>query len=303
MPELPESQRTSGRLRMRYEDIIQDGRINLLGVPPSVAAVWGQLVERTDAYRALSQRGIFAILTRLVARRVQPGGPISLPSLAVAGGYQYAHGVDEAGEVARIFMNMWTRLEGPVRCMYGAQPANAGEVIPVAELFVEHTMTRPFGPPEQRKVLSLDGIPHMPDLPPLRHDWERAEALLDLPPGVTDADPELIPAVAETVFGLEHTDSNQHVNSLVYPRMFEEASLRHFAELGRDTVLLARYSEMAYRKPCFAGQRVRIALRAFQAGDEIGAVGGLITEEAASGPVDDLAATRPYCFARLVFEK
>lgn len=297
MPELPESQRTSGRLRMRYEDIIQDGRINLLGVPPSVAAVWGQLVERTDAYRALSQRGIFAILTRLVARRVQPGGPISLPSLAVAGGYQYAHGVDEAGEVARIFMNMWTRLEGPVRCMYGAQPANAGEVIPVAELFVEHTMTRPFGPPEQRKVLSLDGIPHMPDLPPLRHDWERAEALLDLPPGVTDADPELIPAVAETVFGLEHTDSNQHVNSLAYPKVFIDEALRRFAARGLPTRVSVRQYDARFRKPCFAGDRMRVHSRAFlEAPGRPGLVAGIF--EAGADP----AGAKPHATIRLSFE-
>ena len=37
------------------------------------------------------------------------------------------------------------------------------------------------------------------------------------------------------VFGVVHTDSNHHVNSLVYFRLFEEAALRRFAQLGAAT--------------------------------------------------------------------
>jgi hypothetical protein len=127
--------------------------------------------------------------------------------------------------------------------------------------------------------------------------------VLDLPEGAHWIDQEFSLDPAPAVFGLNHTDSNQHVNSLVYPRMFEEATLRRFAELGRSTKMLARYSEMAYRKPSFAGQRARIVLRAFEAGDQLGAVGCLVTEEAGTGDLRDLRAARPYCFARLVFEE
>src|SRR5205823_12900006 len=38
---------------------------------------------------------------------------------------------------------------------------------------------------------------------------------------------------AET-FGLVHTDSNHHVNSLVYIRLFEEAALRRFGKLRSE---------------------------------------------------------------------
>ena len=65
-------------------------------------------------------------------------------------------------------------------------------------------------------------------------------------------------------FGLMHTDSNQHVNSLVYPRRFEERALSHLAQLGVDaSALLARRVEAAFRKPCFAGDLAWITLRAW----------------------------------------
>jgi hypothetical protein len=67
-----------------------------------------------------------------------------------------------------------------------------------------------------------------------------------------------------TAFGLDHTDSNQHVNSLVYPRLFAEAALRRLAELERPRRLLIRALDIAYRKPSFAGDRVRIHTRLFR---------------------------------------
>jgi acyl-CoA thioesterase FadM len=64
--------------------------------------------------------------------------------------------------------------------------------------------------------------------------------------------------------GVMHTDSNQHVNSLVYPRLFEEAALRRFAVLGKSTTVLARSIDIAYRRPSFAGDTLRIFVRAFE---------------------------------------
>ena len=61
-----------------------------------------------------------------------------------------------------------------------------------------------------------------------------------------------------------HTDSNQHVNSLVYPRLFEEAVVeRAFdpeARVPGAESLLVRAIDIRYRKPFFAGDRASIAL-------------------------------------------
>ena len=53
-----------------------------------------------------------------------------------------------------------------------------------------------------------------------------------------------------------HTDGNQHVNSLVYPRIFEELALRRHG----DPKILARAIELRWRKPFFAGDRATVAL-------------------------------------------
>lgn len=288
VPELPDDQCTTGKGYLRYEDVCQDGRIQLQGLPHSIGlVVWRQLLTQHPTTRIRDQDGIIPVITRMVVSGTR--GTVRVGQVLDArGAFDLGHTRDADGAVDRLLMNMWVELDGP-----------RGEV---GSVYVEHVFTRPFAPRGQRKVLRFDA-PDLPDVPERRYELGPPQSTIELPDGAEWIDDGYVLDPAPAVFGLNHTDSNQHVNSLVYPRMFEEASLRHFAELGRDTVLLARYSEMAYRKPCFAGQRVRIALRAFQAGDEIGAVGGLITEEAASGPVDDLAATRPYCFARLVFEK
>ncbi|MEI8257677.1 MAG: hotdog domain-containing protein, partial [Deltaproteobacteria bacterium] len=98
-------------------------------------------------------------------------------------------------------------------------------------------------------------------------------AIIALPRDAEPLEPALRFESQVITFGLVHTDSNQHVNSLVYPRIFEEAALRRLAALGVRTPLLARALEIGYRKPCFAGDRLRLALQAYRLGEHYGAVG------------------------------
>ena len=96
-----------------------------------------------------------------------------------------------------------------------------------------------------------------------------------------------------------HTDSNQHVNSLTYPRIFEEAALRRImqdARIPSPHELLARAVEVRWRRPFFAGQRARIALRLLDGegeaseGAKIGAVGVFRSD----GP-------KPSCAMKMLF--
>ena len=114
---------------------------------------------------------------------------------------------------------------------------------------------------------------------------------------LTPPDPDFVLDPTPIAFGLDHTDPNQHVNSLVYPRLFIEAALRRLAAHRKSTRLLTRAAEIAFRKPSFAGDRARIAIRAFERGDQLGAVGLLISDDEAAAP---LAAARPRCFVRLL---
>jgi acyl-CoA thioesterase FadM len=112
------------------------------------------------------------------------------------------------------------------------------------------------------------------------------------------------PAVDPTpiVFGVVHTDSNRHVNSLAYLRVFEEAALRCLAARGLPATRLGRHLEIAYRKPCFAGQVLRVVLQLYERGDRIGAAACLVEAADAGAPPLELAATHARATARVELE-
>jgi len=204
-----------------------------------------------------------------------------------------AHSIDDAGNVERLFLNMWLDVYGPKGRSHGPTPDGAGERDRLGRCFAEHVFTRPFGPPEARKVKKLE-LEGFPEIPPDRYDFRSGEELLVVPNGTISLDDTLVDDDVPIHFSIGHTDSNQHVNSLVYPRLFEEAALRRFGGRGRSSgSLLARRLELAYRKPCFAGDRVRIRLRAFEDASGMGACGTFVP--------DGGSATRPHAYARIYF--
>lgn len=290
--DLPADQRADGPVSLRYEDIAQDGRLILDAIPHGLGeVVWQNILARHPMSRSTSAAGVIPILTRLVVEGT--GGPIAVRRhLDGEGLFQLAHSVDEGGTLNRILLNLWVDTYGKKGRTYGPPPEGAGERVHLGRVFAEHVFTRLFAPPGERKVLSLEGAD--PSVYGARYAWRAPEALLDAPPGATPLD-ELSPDSSQVVFGLSHTDSNQHVNSLVYPRLFEEAVLRRLAALGRSTALLSRYSEVAYRKPCFAGDKMRYWVRCFELGDKVVAVGQL--------SADDGGAQKPYCYLRVVLER
>jgi hypothetical protein len=295
-PELPASHRASAPVSLRYEDVSQDGRLMLEMLPTALGdVVWKHLFVQHPMTRAARKTGIVPILSRVVLEGGD--GPISIAGPVEGhGAYALSHTVDERGEVERILLGMWCRVTGVVGRTYGSRPPNAGSPITLGRVYAEHVLTRPFAPPEQRRVVRVEaeGVPAVPEA---QREWTPPESVLALPEGATPLDDALVVDPAPVVFGLDHTDSNQHVNSLVYPRLFVEATLRRLAMLGRPTQLIARFAEIAYRKPSFAGDRLRIALRAFEWDGRAGAVLALVTPEEAEG---DLSRARPRCVARML---
>ncbi len=290
VPDLPKQQRADGVLFLRYEDISQEGRVMLTALPQAVGLViWRKLIRNHEITTSRNRDGIVPVLTRLVFEG--GGGPVSvMRQLEAEGGFQLAHTVDDAGEVNRLLMNIYVNIDGTVARTNGPHPPNHGQRIHVGRVFAEHVFTRLFAPPDQRKVLSLNMDPAVP---PQRCEAIRPDAALVLPEGAEPLEHELTPDDAALVFGLTHTDSNQHVNSLIYPRLFEEAALRRLDKLGQPTKVLSRFATVSYRKPCFAGDRVRFLLRAFRMGDRLGVAGCLV-------PDDDRDA-RPYTFIQMHF--
>ena len=291
-PAVPDEQRASGNFGLRYEDVAQDGRVMLLAMPQAIGEVWRAVLGDHAKAIALRDQGVLPILTRLVIEG--GGGPISVRKpLHAEGCYQLAHTVGADGAVDRILLNMWAAVSGPKSRTHGPPPAGAGEPVDVGRVFAEHIFTRPFGPPAARKVTAL-AIPGVPAVPPDRWTFEPLASIGELPRGAVPIDREQIADTTRITFGLAHTDRNQHVNSLVYPRLFEDAALRRIAAIGRSTAgLLSRRVELGYRKPCFAGDRMRILLQLFELEGRVGAAGVWV-------PEDDLEA-RPHCWARIVF--
>lgn len=212
----------------------------LTALMPGLGAVWSSLgdAERLDTFRL---QGILPILRRIVI--VGEPGPFSANvSIRYSGTWRLAR--EDGGD--RIFLNMWLDALAPRASTFGPTPGPDAERILVGRVFAEHVVTRPFAPASERKVTRLE-VPGIPSVPEDVFPFEEAEALV--------ADRVLEPA-GDHPFGMKHTDSNQHVNSLVYPRLFEEAVLRRHG----NPALLARALEIRYRKPFFAGDRAALAI-------------------------------------------
>jgi hypothetical protein len=202
-------------------------------------------------------------------------------------GFELAHDLDAAGAVARLYMNVWAEVRGvPGRGAHGGgEPALAGRA------FAEHTFTRPFAPPDQRRVTSLAGIEGYPALPPARHHALAPASAGEAPEGARWLD-ALAADPVDVRFTLDQTDANQHVNSLVYVRCFLDAFQRRLADGGHPAKLRSRAFDIAYRKPSFVGDRVRAHLRMFAHGELVGGAGFLAAEG---------EEARPRCYVRVVF--
>jgi acyl-CoA thioesterase FadM len=298
-PDVSDDQQTTGKVYLRYEDMSQDGRVQLMAYPHATGfVVWRDLLAQHPVTTVLRKKGIIPVLTRIVISGDDGRVPVGRP-LSATGGFHLARTENAGGEVERLMMNMWVDLEGIGGRTFGPKPPNHGKPVHVGRVFIEHVFTRLFAPRAERKILAFDE-PGLPKVPDDVHQWRSPRETMSLPPGAVAIDDELVLDPAPVVFGLNHTDANQHVNSLVYPRMFEEAALRRFGSLGRPTALMARDGEISYRKPCFAGQTLRIALRAFELDGRLGAAGCFVSTDDATSP-ETLATARPHCFVRLVF--
>ena len=183
-------------------------------------------------------------------------------------------------------MNVWTEVRG-IAGRIGPRQVE-GALSPAGTLFAEHTFTRLFAPPEQRKVTRLE-VDGYPVVPPTRYASPPPRTAQEAPEGATWLD-ELARDVVDVTFTLDQTDANQHVNSLVYIRTFLDAAQRRIAGTGRSMKLRSTAVDIAYRKPCFAGDRVHSELRLFSLGEAIGAAGLIAGDDG-----------KPRCYARVAF--
>jgi len=240
---------------------------------------WRALMKEPFAKKLMGS-GIVPILTRIIVEG--GGGPFSVNgAMKLSGTYGFSHVLDDHGAVERIHLGMWLEASLPIGVTYGAPPDNAGEIAVAGRVYAEHTVTRPFGAKEERRVRRLD-VEGFDPVPGPAVTGVHVACNARAPEGATMLDTELVFDACPIVFGLGHTDSNQHVNSLVYLRLFEEAALRRLAEHGRRSALLLRGVQIGYRKPCFAGEAVRMVLQAFEHQGRLGALGAVVPLDTSS---------------------
>jgi hypothetical protein len=285
-------------MALRFEDVTQDGRLVLEALPTALdPTIWRGVLANDPGAKACLERGIVPILTRFVLEGT--AGPFK-PYGAVEAEAAYRIARVSTGFVVDMWGQIWARsgrAHGPA-----ASPA---ALAVAGRVYAEHVLTRPFAPAGERRVTSLDfaGAPQVrasrPALPPI-------DSIACVPESARPLEPALRLDPLEIAFGLAHTDGNMHVNSLAYLRVFEEAALRRFVELGRGALVLSRRLEIAYRKPCFAGMRARVALQAFEQGSQLGVAGVLVDAAAlppdGRSPADGLIGVRPHAVACISFE-
>ena len=284
VPPFPEDQVSTTENFLRYEDCTQDGRLIPIAIPPSLGGLWQSVVRNHPGARNAITAGVVPILTRLTLLSEDAPIRVDRPVEGRAG-FVLAHDRD-GDEVTRLFMNVWSEVRG-IGGRLGPRPVEGPPVL-AGRLFAEHTFTRLFAPPEQRKITRFD-IPGYPAIPELRYPAPPPRTAQEAPEGARWVD-ELAPDPADNVFGLDQTDANQHVNSLVYIRIFLDAAQRRLASRGHAPNVRSRAVDIAYRKPSFAGDRVRTHVRLFEHDGQLGAAGHV---EGADG--------KPRCYARVLF--
>lgn len=294
MPVLDPSQRGSSSIPVRYEEVTQDGQLVLEFLPQVFGlVVWQGLLDSQPEWQALYRAGIIPILRRVV---IEAGdGPISPITPATArGAYGLARAYAPTGETERMFLCMWGEVEAPRSRLHGPKPDGVGQPVVAGRVFAEHVFTRPFAGAGERRVVALD--PGMPSVPDAAHRERAVGELLAAPPGAIALDADLAPDPSTLVVGLDHTDSNQHVNSLAYPRLFVEAALRRAARHGRPLRVVAKRMEIAYLRPSFVGETLRAHVAAWALGERTHVAGVLVDDASAPG---ESPLARPRCAFRL----
>jgi hypothetical protein len=268
MPDFAPGQFVEAAIPLRYEDLTQTGMMMPIALMSTMSPLWRDvLTDHAGARNALKQ-GVIPILTRLVLTSVEQPIHVNRP-VDVRAGFELAHDRDGEGNVSRLFMNVWTAVRGAAgRISPNSKP---GAPALAGTLFAEHTFTRLLAPPDQRKVVRLD-VEGYPNVPTALHHPPAPATAQEPPEGARWID-ELAADTAPYDFTLDQTDSNQHVNSLVYIRLFLDAVNRRLALAGHRGKLRSRAVDIAYRKPSFAGDQVRAQVRLFEGPDGLGAAG------------------------------
>lgn len=231
-----------------------------IAIPPALVSIWQESAERMSLH-SLRKEGILPILSHLWLEGSNEAMLLGAPARC-SGQAALAHTCNTHGEVERLLLDFRVDLFGTRGRLVGPQPEDAGQEALVGRIYARHVFTKPFAPASERKVLRFTH-PKLPELPAARAEWLDIGQMLPIGSEEEALDPSPTPELTPIHFALHHCDSNQHVNSLVYPRLFEDAAQSRLAKLRPDARLLSRQVAVAFRKPFFAGQSAQLELQSY----------------------------------------
>lgn len=298
IPEVPETFRGVGKTRPRYEDICQDGRLRIQGAwAPIGPILWGGKIPGLLPFMLASRDdGVRSVLTRVF---LDGGvGPMSAMSpVETEVRTELARNLDDEGNLRRLLLNTWLVSKAPLGKHGDPSVPASGEPRIISRAYGQHVMTRPAAPAGKHHVtaLKMNGEDYLPE--PVG-EYFPPEGAVEIPSGATLIETDPRDDVVPVVFGLTHTDPNQHVNFLAYANIVESVALRRLHELGFDALFLAKKMELGYRKPCFAGQTCSVVMQAFRYEGDLG-VAVAITD---APPGTGFGTPREIrCAARVIF--
>ncbi len=282
---LPDQQQGRPTGEMHYDDVAQDGRLCVTAAAPAIGWLWRDLITHLPGAREIQGKGTIPVLTRLIINTSEAPARVD-QGLTADGGYYLARNSAGSHLYLNIGATMYAR-GGRLLPLSGPAPAFAA-----AAIFAEHTFTNIFGGPGQRAVTKLQAS-GFPEVPSDIYDATAPALIGDVPTTATTL-AALGSDDAYLIAGLDHTDSNQHINSLVYLRWFIDAALRRCASVGQTKPMrLARALEVAYRKPCFAGDRLHARLALYVPADDTAAI-------AAAGALYRNEDDKPCAYVRVI---
>lgn len=273
---------------LRYDDLIQDGRLRLESAwRPTGRALWSH-PEVAGVLRSM-ESGVTTVLSR-VALQASSAALAPRTPVKTRVRYRFEHTLNASGDVDRLLFSTWLSAT--------AVGKNGGEEL-AARAYGQRVFTRLHASPGKHLVTGISGFGES-GVPEHRGTWEPATALLELPPNAEPLEPCPRLDPRPVVFGLSHTDMNQHVNFLMYHRAVEQAAIGRFVELGQSAKVVSRESEIGYRKPSFAGETVRIVLQAFRVETALGVVAAVIDDAPAHEALGAGAVFRDFGSPRVI---
>ena len=278
------------RDHLRYEDCTQDGRLIPLALPPAMGGLWQEVIVASPRRAQRDRVRHHPDPDPADAALARAADPDRSPDRGRARASQLAHDLDERGEVARLFMNVWCEVRGIAgrigpRQVEGAL-SPAGHRVRRAHVHpaVRAARSAPGHPARGRGVSGRARGRATPQPPPTtaQRGCRRARRWLD----------EL---AAGSGRGRVHarSDRREPARQLagLHPACSPRPPTAAWPRPGAPLTVRSRAVDIAYRKPCFAGDRVRAHVRLFEHAAGLGAAGLIVGAEG-----------KPRCYVRVLFD-